>query len=82
MAKNLKVVKILYRGVYISKVLEVKSMTLTEKLLQKFQELPKDKQRQTIDFVEFLRAKEQKDLENMMDDVIADNKEAFQEFAK
>lgn len=57
-------------------------MTLTEKLLQEFQELPEDKQRQTIDFVEFLGAKEQKDLENMMDDVIADNKEAFLELAK
>lgn len=57
-------------------------MTLAEKLLQEFQELPEDKQRQTIDFVEFLRAKEQKELENMMDDVIADNKEAFLELAK
>ena len=57
-------------------------MTLAEKLLQDFQELPEDKQRQTIDFVEFLRAKEQKKLENMMDDVIADNKEAFLELAK
>lgn len=57
-------------------------MTLAEKLLQEFQGLPEDKQRQTIDFVEFLRAKEQKDLENMMDSVIADNKEAFLELAK
>ena len=29
-----------------------------------------------------MRAKEQKELENMMDDVIADNKEAFLELAK
>ena len=57
-------------------------MTLAEKLLQEFQELPEDKQRQTIDFVEFLRGKEQKKLENMMDDVIVDNKEAFLELAK
>ncbi|MBP2660626.1 MAG: hypothetical protein H6Q69_3658 [Firmicutes bacterium] len=57
-------------------------MTLAEKLLQKFQELPEDKQRQIIDFVEFLRAREQKELENMMDDVIIDNKEAFLELAK
>ena len=60
----------------------MKSITLAEKLLQEFQELPEDKQRQTIDFVEFLRAKEQKQLENMMDAVIADNKEAFLELAK
>ena len=57
-------------------------MTFAEKLLQEFQEMPEDKQLQTIDFVEFLRAKEQKELENMMDDVIADNKEAFLELAK
>lgn len=57
-------------------------MTLAEKLLQEFQELPEDKQRQTIDFVEFLRAKEQKELENNMDAVIADNKKAFMELAK
>ena len=57
-------------------------MTLAEKLLQEFQELPEDKQRQTIDFVEFLRAKEQKELEIMMDAVIADNKETFLELAK
>jgi len=57
-------------------------MTLAEKLLQDFQELPEEKQRQTIDFVEFLRNKEQKELEAMMDDVITENKEAFLELAK
>ncbi len=57
-------------------------MTLAEKLLQEFQEIPEDKQRKTIDFVEFLRTKEQKELENMMDDVIADNKETLLELAK
>lgn len=57
-------------------------MTLAEKLLQEFQQLPEDKQRQTIDFVEFLRTKEQKELEDMMDAVIANNKETFLELAK
>jgi len=57
-------------------------MTLAEKLLQEFQKLAGDKQRQSIDFVEFLRAKEQKNLEYMMDDVIADHKEAFLKLAK
>lgn len=57
-------------------------MTLVEKLLQQVQELPENKQRQTTDFVDFLRAKEQKELERMMDDVITDNKEAFLELAK
>ncbi len=57
-------------------------MTLAEKLLQEFQKLSEDKQRQTIDFVEFLHNKEQKKLEDMMDAVIDDNKEAFLELAK
>jgi len=57
-------------------------MTLAEKLLQDFQELPEDKQRQTIDFVEFLHTKEQKELEDMMDAVIANNKETFLALAK
>ncbi len=57
-------------------------MTLAEKLLQEFQESPEDKQGRTIDFVEILPAKEQKDFEDMMDVVIADNNEAFLEIAK
>lgn len=57
-------------------------MTLAEKLLQEFQKLPEDKQWQIIDFAEFLYNKEQKKLEDMMDAVIADNKEAFLALAK
>lgn len=57
-------------------------MTLAEKLLQNFQELPDEKKRQVIDFVEFLRIKERQELEQMMDNIIADNKEAFVELAK
>lgn len=66
----------------ISRDLGVKSMTLAEKLLQEFQKLPEDKQWQIIDFAEFLYNKEQKKLEDMMDAVIADNKEAFLALAK
>jgi len=57
-------------------------MTLAEKLLQNFQELPDEKKRQVIDFVEFLRIKERQELEQMMDNIIADNREAFVELAK
>ncbi|SMC88305.1 DUF2281 domain-containing protein [Sporomusa malonica] len=57
-------------------------MTLADKLLQDFKELPDEKKRQVIDFVEFLRAKQQQELEQMMDSVIAENKEAFLELAK
>lgn len=57
-------------------------MILVEKLLQEFEDLPEDRQLQVIDFIEFLKAKEQKKVEDMMDAIIADNKEAFIELAK
>ena len=57
-------------------------MTLAEKLLQEFQALPEDKQQQVIDFVEFIRSKQRKEIENMMDEIITENKEAFLELAK
>lgn len=57
-------------------------MTLAEKLLQEFQELPEDKKQQVIDFVEFLKSKQQQELEAMMDDIIDTNKEALMELAK
>lgn len=57
-------------------------MTLAEKLLQDFQELPEEKKQQVIDFVEFLKTKQQKELEAMMDDIIDTNKEALLELAK
>jgi len=57
-------------------------MTLAEKLVREFQELPDEKQKEVIDFVEFLRNKQQKELEIMMDDIITENREAFIELAK
>lgn len=57
-------------------------MTLAEKLLQDFQELPEEKKQQVIDFVEFLKSKQQQELEAMMDDIIDTNKEALLELAK
>lgn len=56
-------------------------MTLAEKLLQDFRELPEDKKQQVIDFVEFLKSKQQKEMEAMMDDIIETNKEALLELA-
>ncbi len=57
-------------------------MTLAEKLLQEFQALPEDKQKQVVDFVELMRNKHQKEIEAMMDDIITQNREAFLELAK
>ncbi len=57
-------------------------MSLAEILLFNFQKLPDDKQKQVVDFVEFLRDKQKKELESMMDDIIDENKEALLELAK
>lgn len=57
-------------------------MTLAEKLMQEFEQLTEEKKREVIDFVEFVKAKEQKELENLMDSVIDENKEALGELAK
>ncbi|CAG7614107.1 hypothetical protein PAESOLCIP111_01677 [Paenibacillus solanacearum] len=57
-------------------------MSLEEKLIQDFLTLPEDKKLEVIDFVEFLKTKIQNNLENMMDDIISENREALEELAK
>ncbi len=57
-------------------------MTLVDKLLRDFKEIPEDKQREVVDFVEFLKAKVKNDLGSMMDDVISENYDALRELGK
>lgn len=57
-------------------------MTLAEKLMGQFEQLTEEKQKEVIDFVEFIKAKEQKEIENLMDAVITENIEALKELAK
>lgn len=57
-------------------------MTLIEKLLRDFNELPEDKQRQVVDFVEFLRTRADKGIESIMDTIIAENYNALKELGK
>ncbi len=57
-------------------------MTLVEKFLKEFEELPEEKQAEVIDFIEFLRIKEENKIVEMMDSVISDNMEALLELAK
>jgi uncharacterized protein YfbU (UPF0304 family) len=57
-------------------------MSLAEKLIKDFEELPETQKREVIDFIEFLKIKNQKRLENMMDEVILENEEALEELAK
>lgn len=57
-------------------------MSLAEKLIRDFEELPEIQKKEVIDFVEFLKIKNQRRLEKMMDEVIFENKEALDELAK
>lgn len=57
-------------------------MSLAEKLIRDFEELPETQKKEVIDFVEFLKIKNQRRLEKMMDEVIFENKEALDELAK
>lgn len=57
-------------------------MSLAEKLLDNFNKLEDANKKEVIDFVEFLRIKEQKKLELLMDGIIIDNHEALEELGK
>lgn len=57
-------------------------MSLEEKLLQDFISLPKEKQIEVIDFVEFLKSKNKQPIESLMDNIISENQEALRELAK
>lgn len=57
-------------------------MTLLEKLIKDFEQLTDERKKEVIDFVEFIKSKEQKEIENLMDIVINENKEALKELAK
>jgi len=56
-------------------------MNLAEKLLVEFGQLSEEKQKEVINFIEFIKIKEQKEIENLMDAVITENKEALEELA-
>ena len=55
---------------------------LSEKLLNDFNSLPKDKQEEVIDFVEFLKRQNEKELESIMDNIIKENEVALKELGK
>lgn len=57
-------------------------VTLAEKLIQEFEKLPEERKMEVIDFVEFMKQKEQREIEKLMDLVIEENKEALEELAK
>jgi len=40
-------------------------MTLAEKLIIEFEQLTEEKQKEVIDFIEFIKVKEQREIENL-----------------
>ncbi len=57
-------------------------MSLAQDLIRNFNELSDDKKKEVIDFVEFLKARSQRNLEKAMDDIIENNKIALEELSK
>lgn len=57
-------------------------MSLAEKLVKEFETLPEIQKREVIDFVEFLKQKNQREMEKLMDMVIDENVEALKELSK
>lgn len=57
-------------------------MTLAQKLVNEFETLTDNQKMEVIDFVEFLKQKNEKMIENLMDEVIFENEEALKELAK
>jgi hypothetical protein len=57
-------------------------MSLAEKVLEEFQKLSDTRKYEVIDFIEYLRLKEEKELDELMDQGIEENMEALKELAK
>ena len=57
-------------------------MTIAQKLMHEFETLTENQKMEVIDFVEFLKQKNDKMMEKLMDEVILENEEALKELAK
>lgn len=57
-------------------------MSLAEKVLEEFQKLSDTRKNEVIDFIEYLRHKEEKEVDDLMDQGIEENMEALKELAK
>jgi hypothetical protein len=57
-------------------------MSLAEKLVNEFKDLNDYQKQEVIDFVEFLKKKNESKIECMMDEIIIDNREALEELGR
>lgn len=56
--------------------------TLREQIDEQLSQLHEPAQREVLDFIQFLRQKQNAELSNLMDSIIIDNLEALKELAK
>jgi len=56
-------------------------MTLAQEFIREFEQLPESRKREVIDFIEFIKQKENKNIENAMNEIITDNLDALKELA-
>lgn len=61
---------------------EVDAMTLIERITEEARTLPVHTQQQVLDFMQFLKQKEQQQFVNEIDSLIAENLPALKELAK
>lgn len=57
-------------------------MSLPEAIMEEVKRMNDFQKREVLDFVRFLRMKEDRELDALMDGIIEDNLEAFKELAK
>ena len=57
-------------------------MSLAEKFLKEFEELPEDRKKEVIDFIEFLKMRDKNALGKLMDSIIDENREALKELSQ
>lgn len=57
-------------------------MSLPEEIMQEVESMNDAQKREVLDFARFLRAKEEQELDNLMDELIDENIEALMELAK
>lgn len=57
-------------------------MSLVERFLKEFDELPEEKKKEVIDFIEFLKMKDKKELGTLMDIIIKENQQALKELSQ
>lgn len=57
-------------------------MSLPEAIMHELKSMNDHQKQEVLDFVRFLRMKEERELDALMDSIIEDNLEAFKELAK